>query len=200
MTHSARIKFLLLSIILGGLFFKAEANNCFSESFRDTTKIISKKRFDYFIKLADTPRKEQKKYHENTASCIWGTYKIISDEYILRVNTNFFSEDGDGYYEIDVDSLLTRKTVEILVYDSANSTLQNICTDVGDWNNPKANRKLRPSGGKIIVAFTKVNSPYHEHAVTLFIKELNFYDPVSSKSVFLKNVLAWKIYWEGIPG
>ena len=84
MMHFTRIMFLLL-LMLEVIFTKAETKSYSPESIRDTTKYISKKRFDYFLKLADTAIKEGKEYHKFVASCTWGTYKIISDKYILRM-------------------------------------------------------------------------------------------------------------------
>jgi hypothetical protein len=166
----------------------------------DSSKNISKKIFTSCIKDFDTTKCKQDLLLRKVASCSWGTYKFISNKYILRINTELFTQRLENYYEVNVDNSNTKNIAELLVYDKLDATLNNICTDMGDLSSPKASRHLKPQSGRLFIGFiTPINS-FDQFDVSILIKQLVFIDPITKQTINIDKEVIWKVFYDGIPG
>ena len=166
----------------------------------DTITPITKAKFKSFFKTIDSSKYQKDILHPKSVSCSWGTYLIISNQYILRINSELFSNRLENYYELNIDSSTNRKFAELLVYDKLDATLDNICTDIVHLNNPRENRYIVPQKGQLLIGFTKPANSFDQFDVSVLIRNLTFTDPQTKQIIILKNEVIWKTIYEGIPG
>jgi len=133
--------------------------------------------------------------------CSGGTYKLVNDKYVIRINPNFPIQ-FDSCYTITIDSLNRKLLTELLVFDNKNASLTNICTDVIITNSAEPTRHLYAQSGQIIIGFSDPSPLYgnETHHTTVFIKNLKFIDSKTGEEIELKNELLWKVLNTGTPG
>ncbi|MBS1511787.1 MAG: hypothetical protein JST86_13150 [Bacteroidetes bacterium] len=148
----------------------------------------------------DTVKATQDVKVRNVTSCTWGTYKLVSKKYILRINPHLFDVKLNKCYEIYIDSVNPSKAIELLVYDSLDAALDNICTDMGDYKHPHYTSKLRPQTGRMYIGFTSPENKVDWPDISVLIKYLVFIHPVTHEKIVFANELIWKCFYDGMPG
>jgi len=182
--------YLLLTATTG----KPDTKLIFSDAFSDTSKIPVQKRFTSCFKNIDTTKTGY------AVSCSWGTYKLINNKYILRIATQLYPPKINWCYDITINKLNLKPLVELLVYDKNNATLSNICTDMGDLNNPHPSRRFQSTTGQVIIGFTAAKNSYDDLDISVLLRDIFFTDSTTGERIEFKNELIWKVLYDGIPG
>lgn len=154
-----------------------------------------KKSFETCFANIDTSNTSQ------TSACISGTYKLVSDKYVIRIFPDFPIQ-FDSCYSITIDSINGQRFTELLVFDKNNASLTNICSDLTITNSPEPTRHLYAQSGQVIIGFSNPTELYGNktHHTTVLIKNLIFIDKSTGEKIELKNELLWKVLNLGTPG
>lgn len=108
---------------------------------------------------------------------------------------------------LEIDSVESEITVELLIFNKGDASLMNICTDViiSEINGKKAPKpinRIQKCYGKIIIGKTDPTDYYGNEMpkMTIRIDNLSFIDPETGEIIKIENELFWKVLNTGTPG
>ena len=145
-------------------------------------------------------------FSQTVTGCSGGYYKVISDQYIIRINSDINVRYGECL-EIKVDSNNYEMIAELLIFDKGEASLMNICTDmiISELNGKKTPmpvNRIQKCYGNIFVGKTDPTDYYGNMMpkLTIRIEELKFIDDKSKEIITIKDELLWKVLNTGTPG
>ena len=156
----------------------------------ENTKELSKDLDDCFGK-SDTSM------YRDALGCAAGYYGWISSEYILHISPDIYNN-----YELEStrckNYLVNENEIpcELWIFEKGKSHLTNICTDISIVDFPEPIRKLKSTGGSLLVVLDKLD----KHAF-IKIDSLLFIDSLfENQTIKLENIVLSDVENLGIPG
>lgn len=145
-------------------------------------------------------------FTQTVIGCNGGYYKVINDEYIIRINSDINVQYGE-YLEIIIDSSNSGMIAELLIFEKGEASLMNICTDmiISELNGKKPSEpinRIQKCYGNIFIGKTDPTDYYGNKMpkMTIRIEELNFIDDKSREIITIKDELLWKVLNTGTQG
>ena len=69
------------------------------------------------------------KFQQTVVGCSGGSYKLINDQYVLRIYSDEVTEYGDCQF-LTNDSLSQNFNATLIMFNKGQASLANICTDM----------------------------------------------------------------------
>ena len=69
------------------------------------------------------------KFQQTVVGCSGGSYKLINDQYVLRIYSDQVTEYGDCQF-LTNDSLSQNFNATLIMFNKGQASLANICTDM----------------------------------------------------------------------
>jgi hypothetical protein len=140
-------------------------------------------------------------YIQESIGCSGGYYKLINDQYVLRISSELNVEYGDCDI-VSIDSSEQSLLAELLIFEKGKASLTNICTDVILVNAPEPINTLKHGYGQIAIGKTDPTDYYGNEMpkMTIRVDHLTFIDPHTGEEIKIKNELLWKVLNTGTPG
>jgi hypothetical protein len=138
---------------------------------------------------------------ESTIGCSGGYYKVINDQYVLRISSDLNIE-YDHCDIVQIDSSEQNFKAELLIFEKGKASLTNICTDVIIVNAPKPIKNLKKCYGQMTIGKSDPTDYYGNEMpkMTISIDNLTFTDPQTGEEIKIENELFWKVLNTGTPG
>ena len=138
-----------------------------------------------------------------STGCSAGFYKQVDSNWVVRISPNLRNLKKDTTFSISIDSINSGILTELLVFENGKANLEGFCSDF-ITNHPEPIRQFSAARGFVVLHFRntkgKEEYSYIESRVSIYIKELYFYDLKTKKNVIIKDVLLWNVPDLGTPG
>jgi hypothetical protein len=138
---------------------------------------------------------------QTVIGCSGGYYKIINDQYVLRISSGL-NVEYNNCTTINIDSIDQTLITELLIFEKGKASLTNICTDHILVNTSKPINTLKKCYGQITIGKSD-STDYYENEMpkmTIKVDNLTFTDPQTGEEIKIKNELFWKVLNTGTPG
>lgn len=191
------IIYILISIIILGCNSNEIAKNATQEknTIEKSKSVVSKNHFDDCFAESDSI------FTHETIGCSGGYYKLINDEYVLRISSELNVDYGDCKI-LSIDSSEESPLTELLIFEKGKATLTNICTDVILVNAVEPIKTLCQGYGQITIGKSDSTDYYGNEMprMTIRVDYLTFIDSHTGKEIKIENELFWKVLNTGTPG
>ncbi len=137
----------------------------------------------------------------STDGCSAGYFKVISDQYVVRIAPTFTIQK-DTCLEFTLSDTTQKIEIELWIFERNEANLTNICSDIFIVGMPEHQKALPASAGNIILGGSDIVDYYGNKMplVSILVKELVFVDPETDERIEVQNELLWKIMNRGTPG
>ncbi len=135
------------------------------------------------------------------AGCISGFYKMLNDQYVIRIVPNLnFEYDDFKKYQIDSNSIDI--TIELIEFKKGEANLTNVCTDIHFLNVAEPVKKYVNCTGMVVVGKSDPTDFYGSllPKISIHLDTLTFYDSLGTEKLIISNELLWKVQHQGTPG
>lgn len=192
-----KVIYVLISVLILGCNSTETTKNAIQEknAIEKFDSVVSKKNFDDCFVEPDSS------YIQETIGCSGGYYKLINDQYVLRISSELNIDYGDCDI-ILIDSSGKSLLTELLIFEKGKASLTNICTDDILVNATEPIKTLKQGYGQITIGKTDPTDYYGNEMpkMTIRVDNLTFIDPQTGKEIKIENELFWKVLNTGTPG
>lgn len=138
---------------------------------------------------------------DSVIGCSGGYYKVISDEYVLRI-TSDLNVEYDDCTLINIDSADHTFIAQLLIFEKGKASLTNICTDLNNVNAAIPIKTLNKCYGQLVIGKSDPTDYYGNEMpkLTIQVDNITFMDAETKKTISVENELFWKVLNRGTPG